>query len=169
MDKNLQSSIFNRQSKGFSLIELCIAIVIIAVGVVVIMQIYANGMISSVNSELYSVGAELGKGLIEEIKSKRFDENFDNNGTTSFTPASSLGPEAGETEKNTFDDVDDFNGWQETPGGYPGYSLSVSVFYTQEADLNAISTVITNYKRINLTVSKNGISDINLSTMAVGW
>jgi hypothetical protein len=59
--------------------------------------------------------------LMEEIKSKRFDENND-------SPwSSTLGIE-GETYPN-YDDVDDFNGYSDNPA--TGYTRSVTVNYVR--------------------------------------
>jgi MSHA pilin protein MshD len=78
-----------------------------------------------------------------------------------------FGVEAGETtsSKVNYDDVDDFNGWTESPPQdrdgnamteLTGWQRSVSVAWVSTTNLSSISSSETGVKRITVTVSKNG-------------
>jgi MSHA pilin protein MshD len=71
-----------------------------------------------------------------------------------------FGPEPGET-RATFNDVDDYNGWAESPpatragvalAGYAGWSRAVAVTYVDPATL-AASTAPTTLKQATVTVT----------------
>ena len=75
-------------------------------------------------------------------------------------PAPTFGPEAGET-RATYDDVDDYNGWTESPpatragivlAGYTGWTRAVAVAYVSPASL-ATSATATTLKRVTVTVT----------------
>ncbi len=75
-------------------------------------------------------------------------------------PAPVFGPETGEV-RATFNDVDDYNGWTETPpatragvalAGYAGWTRAVAVAYVDPTTL-AVSATATTLKRVTVTVS----------------
>jgi type II secretory pathway pseudopilin PulG len=76
-----------------------------------------------------------------------------------------FGLEAGElsTSKGTFDDVDDFNGWTESPpqdrdgnaaSELTGWQRSVAVAWVSSANLSTVSATETGVKRVTVTVKK---------------
>jgi Tfp pilus assembly protein PilV len=80
-----------------------------------------------------------------------------------------FGIEIGEvaTNKTTFNDVDDFNGWSESPpqdrdgntmSELNGWRRSVSVAWVSSANLSTVSASETGIKRITVTVSKNNVT-----------
>ena len=103
----------------------------------------------------------LASELMEEIKSRKFDELSAKGGTGNWSLA--LGSDVGETavNKTTFDDADDFNGWTQNFAGFPGYSASVTVSYVSASNLNTPLTVPSpapnnwtpSYKRVVLTLA----------------
>ncbi len=158
--------------RGYSLIELVLCIVILGVGVVSLINAFSVAVQKSVLSETITVGTNLARGLMEEIKSRRFDENYDDNPTTGgFTLPANLGPDSPESasDKSTFDDVDDFDDWTEGLVGFPGYNLSVDVFYVAEGNWDTQAGSPTNYKRIKVTVSNDSMNDIEIVSIASGW
>jgi hypothetical protein len=114
----------------------------------------------------------LAQDLMEEIMPKLFDENPSNPDS----PAG-LGPETGETRPGTppngnYDDVDDFRNYTESPPKevdgtnmteYTGFTRTVAVDYVQEANFDAVSTSITRFKRIRVTVTwESGSQSVEL-------
>jgi type II secretory pathway pseudopilin PulG len=91
-------------SKGITLMEMIVVIVLIGLAVPTLMNILANTSWHSVQSEGIADGAFYAQQLMEEIKSKRYDQNT----TSPWT--NNLGVDAGEDSGNkaTFNDVDDF-------------------------------------------------------------
>ncbi len=78
-------------------------------------------------------------------------------------PSPVFGPEAGET-RATYDDVDDYNGWTETPPGtragvaltgYAGWTRAVAVAYVDPVTLT-VSATATALKRVTVTVTSPG-------------
>jgi MSHA pilin protein MshD len=80
-----------------------------------------------------------------------------------------FGIETGEvaTNKTTFDDVDDFNGWNESPPQdrdgnamteLAGWKRYVSVAWVTSANVSTVSATETGIKRVTVTVSKNNVT-----------
>ncbi|MFH1238665.1 MAG: prepilin-type N-terminal cleavage/methylation domain-containing protein [bacterium] len=159
--------------KGLTLVEILIAIVILAVALVPLIGVFTSGVKQSGVSQKMTIAYNLGQDLMEEIRSKQFDENILNP-----TVPNQLGPERREyrySTTNPYDDVDDYNGYSESPPTeedgtvmtiYQGFSRSVVVEYVNINDFNVVSTSITKYKRIKVTVSwDQGSQSVNLVTV----
>jgi hypothetical protein len=76
-----------------------------------------------------------------------------------------FGPESGETGRSTFNDVDDYNGWTESPPQNPdnsvlpdlnGWSRQVNVAWVSPTNMTLTSATETGAKRITVTVLHNG-------------
>ncbi len=78
--------------------------------------------------------------------------------------ATVIGPDAGETTRAAFDDVDDYDNWQAAPAqrdgtplaGYEGWKVKVKVRYAVLDEPAAESTTVTGLKRIRVKVSTPG-------------
>jgi hypothetical protein len=77
---------------------------------------------------------------------------------------STLGPDPGEatTTRTDFDDIDDYNGWTESPprtktgtalSGYTGWAVSIVVDYVNPATPNGPPSEDLNLKRVVVTVT----------------
>jgi hypothetical protein len=150
-----------RREQGVTLVEAVITIAIVAalgagIGA-------AAEVILATDREADDAGtvSELGLALLEEVASLPFDDP-QGGGTT-------LGPEFGEWaplgSRANFDDVDDYSVWT---GNQPlqakdgtliplaGYKRSVSIAYAPADDFSQTSLAATDYKRITVSVIKNG-------------
>lgn len=133
---------------GFTLIELIVTIIFISIVMVGVLTAYTNTMKTSANPLQQIRAVELGQSYMDEIFSKRFDENSGQGGTprcgssdvgqVACTVSSSFGSEAGEI-RSTLDDVDDFHGLNENPpldslgntrNGYDNYAVQITVSYS---------------------------------------
>lgn len=158
-----------KHQRGFSLISIVLSIILMSFALLTVMISLVPK--SQQNVELiYSVkAAELGAAVMDEILGRQFDQNSGPNGGLPecdsptgepCTPPDDLKPEAGETDRTLFNDVDDFDGLsgnvQDVLGDdlgsvYPNFSISISVFY--DANLDGIAdTVSGNRKRIVVDV-----------------
>ncbi|WP_322406849.1 prepilin-type N-terminal cleavage/methylation domain-containing protein [Idiomarina sp. PL1-037] len=111
-----------KQSKGFTLIEIIIGIVVIAIVVAVVTAGMGPLFRQTVDPWQQVRAAELGQSLMNEIMARKFDENNSalvrcgEGGGPCTTPATSCaGPgnplpnTNGSETREDFDDVDDFN------------------------------------------------------------
>ncbi|HHT9127072.1 MAG TPA: type IV pilus modification PilV family protein [Candidatus Brocadiia bacterium] len=149
----------NVQDKcGFTLIEVIIFLVLAGIILPLIFIPFMTGLKSYSTPEVVSTATFLGEELMEEIKSKGFDEN-----PASPTDPANLGPE-GES-RSQYDDVDDYDGLTETSSGFGNYSRSVTVFYVSADNLDADAGAITNFKRIQVTVTNSQIPNVAMATL----
>ena len=160
-----------RGSSGLTLMDVVLAIAVLAIAIPTLLTVIAQVTQRSVRSSTLLRSTRTGQELLEQILSVRFDERTakDANGNWSTVP----GPEplttgrdgaANEQAGNqaTFDDVDDFNGFNETlAGALAGYRRSVTVAYVAPSNLNASLTIpgsvpnnwTPSYKRVVVTVT----------------
>ncbi len=125
-------------SKGFSLIEIIIAIVVFSIAATVVTAVLDPSIKEASNPAIQIRAAELGQAYLEEILGKRFDQN---SGIGSVTRCNEAGQPActcngpeGEARAN-FNDVDDYHNLNETAtnalgvnkANYAGYTVSITV------------------------------------------
>ena len=146
--------------RAFTLIELIVTVVILGITIPMISLAIVEGIRRNVDITVRTQATLHAQALVEEIRSKRFDE--------SATPPWSgiLGPDGGET-RVTFDDVDDFEGLSESVPGFSGYTQTAHVRYVPQSNLNGTSASPTSYKQISVTVTgAQGVS-ITLTSLQV--
>ena len=146
-----------RDQRGVTLIDLIITIIILAIAVPPMVGVFITSTRNSTFGVSMARANHLASNLLEEIRSKRWDENT---GAASVT----LGPDTGET-RATYDDVDDFHGLNETPpkdsqgvtmGGSTGFRQQVWVCYvasTAVATPCIGSGTTSNYKHITVKIT----------------
>lgn len=164
----------NKQS-GFTYFEILVAVVILSFVLIPMLGQFYIGFVGNKASVAVSQAVFLAEDLMDEIISKRFDENLSPNPPTN---PNLLGTDSGENpnDRRTFDDVDDYKGWQKSPpqkldgtllNDFSGFTQSANVKYVtlnaQNYWVDAASA--TNYKQINVTISGNNIGDIVLTTL----
>jgi len=153
---------------GFTLVEIIITIVFISIVMVGVLTAYTNTMKTSADPLQQIRAVELGQSYMDEIFSKRFDENTGQGGiprcgssdagSIVCTPSGSFGSDAGET-RSSFDDVDDFHNLSEIPPldslgntrtGYDNYDVQITVNYAG----NELAGIANNdAKRITVTTT----------------
>jgi len=171
--------------KGITLIEMIAVIVVVGLAIPVIMLSWQDLAFRSGRAEVIAQATFYAQELMEEIKSKRFDEND----APAWTNSANFGTEGTEdpNDADTFDDVDDFVGCTDTRVTNPasGYTRSVSVNYVtlDTNDTWQDCTPSTNclddtgdctncnhccYKRINVEVHHR-FGDSSVVTMVSGY
>jgi len=102
---------------GFTLIELVIGIIVLAVAMLFLTTSYLPLASRSVDPLLEMKASELASALFSELRSKRFDEHSDPDGgrfrcgepgVDACTADTDFGPDGGETRQD-FDDIDDYH------------------------------------------------------------
>lgn len=132
--------------------------------------ILQNKMMSS-ESEYVITAIGLAQSVINEAKTKTFDENSVTGTITSasqLTASASLGNETGESPVqpdtsssnayqsfSKFDDIDDYDGYKRsvTTPRAGGYLVSVTVDYVNETDPETVSTTQTYCKKMTVSVT----------------
>ncbi len=137
---------------GFSLVEMVVTLVVMAVVFAGVALVFYNTVRRSPEPVLNMRAAALGQAYLDEILTKRYDENSGQGGIprcNSTDPGSqpcsaSLGPDVSPTNapalesRAEYDDVDDYNGLDESPPidalgnvrtGYTNYRVRVTVVY----------------------------------------
>ena len=166
---------------GFTLIELIMIIVVLAIAIPVLLIMLGQGAKQSVNAELEIAATNVGQALMEEIRSKCWDETATSvpNCGGIVTP-SAIQTDAGEGgaggrtfctgNPNLYDDVDDYNGYSETcTWGGVSYTTGVQVCYVQAAVLDACVAGPTDYKRVQVTVTNATVGSTVLVTVMTNY
>ena len=140
----------NRPERGFTLIELVIGIVLLAVALGGMMGLLVSQTSQATDPVQQVRAAQLAQRLLNEILSRSFDAHSDHNGSRwrcgetvdgipydLCTVPSSYGPESGESNSYLFDDVDDYH----TPtlcsqhlASCTGGEWVPAAFFTQSSD-----------------------------------
>lgn len=136
--------------QGFTLVEIIIGIVVFALSLSVITSLILPTASQSASQLQQIRASELGQSLMNEILSRAYDENSDKAGGLlrcgeSGAPACS-GIGRDESNREDFDDVDDYNGLIESGSSienaqgnalgsiYNGFSVTVDVIYDGNYD-----------------------------------
>ncbi len=161
--------------KGFTLIEIVMIIVVVAITIPALLIILGQQTKQSVNAELQISATNLGQAMMEEIRSKCWDEFKTSlpNCTGTGAPGA-LGINGGETAGNpaTYDDVDDYNaGVPPLSVGGVSYTRTVQVCYVPSGNLNDTSAcnTATDYKRIRVTVNNPNLGSVELVTVVTNY
>ena len=155
-------------NKGITLIELVIAVVIVGIAIPVLVRNWADVTIRSVQSETISDAAFYAEQLMEEIKSKRFDERTEPAWTAANFFGARRADESDETNRSRYDDVDDYDGFTEAlPRSF------VSLVSVQYANLTgttwqAIASGTTDFKRVTVNISRKNIPNAATLVTVIG-
>ena len=158
-----------RDTRGFTLIEMNLAVIIVGVMAAVLVSLYSVSSKAFVEIRVKNKANSLAIAAMEDIKCRKWDE------TEPAGTKSAIGRDPGETagDKTTFDDIDDFNGYSESPPRYQdgtpmpgldGFSMTVDTVCYVDTALN-FSATGTTLKEIVLTVKKGNVPKITLSTI----
>jgi len=126
--------------KGFSLLELTITIIVLAIGLVTLLGVVKYVTINSSKNHVNTVSGWLCEDKLEEELKARYDSGFSalSTGTTTESPVS----------------------------GFSGYTRETTIGYVDISDLTAIIGGPTDYKRIEVEVNGFG-SPTSITVSAV--
>lgn len=135
------------RQRGITLMEMIATIVILAIALAGITAALSGGIGRSADVLTGTRAVALAQSYLDEILGKRFDEASNPRGIPpchdTCTDETGFGPDAGESDRGDFDDVDDYHGvdegWQAAGNlrdaegnpraGYEGFRVRVSVRY----------------------------------------
>lgn len=168
--RKLQSSLV--ASKGFTLVELVVGMVVLSIALVMLTSMLFPQADRAAETLHRVRSAELAHSVMNEIWGKRYDQNTNPNGGVpacgaaarpdlglpaglACTAQGALGPDIGEN-RNSYNDVDDYHGLNQNSlmlnaatntdtyaSRYPNYSLTVAVTYPNAPDLNSKLITVT--------------------------
>ncbi|MCM8813123.1 MAG: type II secretion system GspH family protein [Candidatus Omnitrophica bacterium] len=160
--------------RAFTYIEILAAIMVLSIALIPLLSQFYIGFQANQTGELVSQATNLAEALMEEIKTKRFDENeFP---VEPVNPAS-LGTDSGETiaDRRTLDDIDDYHTLQENPPTTSdGIVLNEFSLFRRQVTVDYValssgawiaSGVRTYYKRITVNVTHPKIGSRALETI----
>ncbi len=154
-----------KNEKGFSLIEIMIFVLVLAVAFGGLINLMMNFSVKNVFAQNRRAAAVAAQELMEEIKSKKFDQLT----SQSASGWSVIGIDTGETAGNkaTFNDVDDYDGWSENLASpFAGFVRTAAVTYVSAAALNTASASrLNDYKKITVQVLNGNVTYAQLETV----
>jgi len=155
---------------AFTLIELIITIVITGIVVLALVMGFRESLIGLALQKDIRLVSLLSEDLMNEVRSKQY---ADPQSPTNF------GPEFGETFRRQYDDVDDYNGWSESPPKtIEGVTLTNYLAFTSRAIVVNVTNNIFNglpapdnatnsdFKRITVIVSNAVVAVSNVSVVS---
>lgn len=157
------------RTSGITLIEVVMAILVLAVAIPPVAGLYREVSAQSVDHTLQTVATVYADALMHEIVSKSFEDPD--------VAAGSFGTE--ESNRSAYDDIDDFDGMSHSPpermngvqlDEYAGLTRSVTVHNVKANDPDPTTPQAdgsTNMKRITVTVAWKGGrgGEITLATL----
>lgn len=155
------------------LVEVTIAYVLLVFALVALVPVFIIAIRAGANTESLQTSTYLSNELLEEVRMRKWDERSASAGGHIPAP-STLGVDGAEsaTDKRTFDDVDDFDGWTEgipldpvmrVLTDFKAYRRTVTVAYVDSA--LAVSAPVTDYKMITVCTRTAKINPTCLSTL----
>lgn len=149
-------------TRGFSLIETIVFMVVVSVALVSLTAVFNQFVVQSVDPAVRVRALEHGQALLDEVLARRFDQNTPTGGVpacgTDNAPAC-----AGINPGGAFDNVGDYDGFVDN--SFPFYQLSVSVVEAG-SELGLNNTVA---RRITVTVDADDGSRLVLSAYKVNF
>lgn len=163
------------QQDGMTLIEVVLVIIILAIALPPLLQLFSTAMKDSMTPDMSVIATNLGQSIIEEMRSKKWDEL--STGGKMDTNSATIGVDVGEIMRYQYDDVDDYNGLNDSPPkdvngtsltDFNQFAVTVGVGFVDN-NMNT-SVVPTDFKEVTVTVSwNNGNENISLVSMMANY
>ncbi|MCH1488260.1 MAG: type II secretion system GspH family protein [Pseudomonadales bacterium] len=171
------SLIKRSRQAGFTLVELVVGLVISTISIAMFATLIVPLFTRSVEPLLQIRAAELAQSILEQATAYRYDENTPVGGSPpcnglgglSCTPSASFGTDAGEANRASFDDLDDFNAFcaadnniqdvfgndLTTGGSFANFSFRLCVAYDGNFNgaINEAASGEANAKLLTVTVT----------------
>jgi MSHA pilin protein MshD len=155
-----------RARSGFTMAEVLISTTI--VGVMLAAALESVGMVY--RSRRISANRLTAPGLAQELMAEVLAMPYED----PQSPGGSIGPEAGESTRSAFDDIDDYHSWSSGDArgrdgtaftGYSGWQQQVQVAYAGLADPSVNSGSDLGLKRVTVTVTSPAGTAVSLVSL----
>ncbi|RZA08158.1 MAG: type II secretion system protein [Moraxellaceae bacterium] len=163
MGSDLTINITSRSSAGgFTLVELMFFLVVVAIGLGGLLKVFNDAVLHSVDPVLRVKAVEKTQALMDEILSRKFDENTPTGGSP---PCGSVGVLAcaGIVIDNGYDDVGDYNGYSDATDT----GLNIAVVVANAGIEVGVSN--TEARRITITTTTSDGSKVVLSAYKLNF
>ncbi|HWE97501.1 MAG TPA: type II secretion system protein [Tepidisphaeraceae bacterium] len=148
----------SRTGRGFTLVEATIALLVVSVMMVAAMSVAGQSARSRTVQQEQVRGEALARQLLSEIMQMPYQQA----GVTTTV----LGPETGET-RSTYNDVDDFNGWSESPPQYAsGTAIPGFTGWKRAAKVEWLSVTGTTSPTVATSATETGLKRITVTVTA---
>ena len=155
-------SLINNKQRGVTLIETIVFLVVTSIALVALVNVYSFAVVSSVDPAVRTRALELAQAQLDEVLSRKFDENTPTGGVPACDTAG--GPVClGITPDADFDDVGDFDGFVNNSD--PNHTVTVAVVDAGDE----IGLPLTRARRISVTVDLPGADALVLSVYKVNF
>lgn len=169
-----KSGLTSAVNAGFSLVELVVGIVVMAIALTYISTVFFASSAQSVEPLMQIRAAEFGQSLMDEILGKNFDETTPLGGvpacspvTTACTASGSLGPEGSEV-RLSFNDVDDYNNYCGDEPGNIGWPLVSSTGLSPDGFSQFRMRICVGYDDdYDGIINEAGIDDLNAKLITI--
>ncbi|HEX2838428.1 MAG TPA: hypothetical protein VHN77_09905 [Phycisphaerales bacterium] len=166
MSINADNSSRRRGRAGLTLVEAVLSLLVLAVLATASLSAISQSRAARLAVDEQSMGSALARSLLSEIAALPSMESA----------STTIGVDGGEnaSDRTTFDDVDDFNGFSESPcialdgkviDGTDAWQRSVVVAWVSVSATTTTTTSDTGLKRVWVTVSHNGRAVTRLSAL----
>ena len=158
---------------GFILLEASLTTIVLSLALVALVPLFILSIRANKNMERIKVASQLSVEILEEVRLRRWDEKTPLTRKAIFA-RSAISLDQGESgsDKRTFDDIDDFNGWTESAvldpvmrplAEFSGYSRSATVAYVN-ADMTPASAP-TAYKQVTVCTQTPKMTPVCLNSL----
>lgn len=152
MHNKYEASKFNLSSRGVSLIEMVVFIVIVSIALLALVGVYRQATAQNADPLIRVRALEAAQAKMDEVMALRYDENTPTGGIPACGSAHPGAAVCGNTKETDFDDVDDFNGETDVP--YPGYSRTVTVVPNNNIKLISVSVAMPGGETLRLVAER---------------
>jgi len=158
-----------RTIAGATMIELIISIVVIGVAIAGLAVLYERTSRSSADPMIEHQAIAIAESYLEEVLPLAYDEL-----AASGAPEGALGPDAGETDRSDYDDVNDYHGLSDAGArslaapavvitGLGNYTVTVTVVNDGNLGPGGLLVPAGNTERVDVRVTHTDGPDITIS------
>jgi hypothetical protein len=150
------------------------SILLITVLIVNVQRSTGDKIITTYTNESFISGTSIAQSLIDEMSVKSFDEQtieqpaleVENLTSTGF-----LGPDPGEDSRESFDDVDDYNKYEEVISNdrMGDFKIKILVSYVNRDELEKLSGGKTFIKNISVSVTNYNLPTSLVLSRVIGY
>lgn len=151
-----KNSVAKKASSGVTLIETMVFLVVVSIALVALVRVYTSAVTNSIDPVVRVRALELAQAQLDEILSRKFDENTPTSGVPACDSAAGAAC-LGIVGDGDYDDVGDYQGFVNNSD--PNHTLTVNVI----AAGDEIGLPLTQARRITVSATIPGTSNLVLS------